>query len=181
MHLRHLLTTAAVTAVTAVTAVVALPLLAAPASATRGPDSRDTGVHVARLACAGDTVRVTAVVRGQRDVGPATVTLQAAGANGVWSSTGRATTVAGTKPGHNSWTLDASGLRAGTTSLRAEIRAAGETVVTSAVPVSSCAPGTEVPEVPVAPLLPLTLAATAAGVLAVRSRTTAAGTTSARA
>lgn len=170
MPLRRLLTPALV-------AVAIVPLLAAPASATRGPDSRDTGVHVARLACAGDTVRVTAVVRGQRDVGPSTVTLQAAGAGGVWSSTGRATTVARTEPGRNSWTLDASGLRAGTTRLRAEIRAAGASVLTPAVPVTSCAPGTEVPEVPVAPLLPLTLAATAAGVLAVRSRRT----TSARA
>lgn len=152
-----------------VLAAAALPLLAAPASAAKGPPSRDTGVHVPRLSCTGDTVRITAVVRGQRDVGPATVSLQAA-RGGVWSDTGRRTVVARTKPGHNTWTLDASGLRAGTTSLRAEITAAGAVVRTPAVPVSSCAPGTEVPEVPVAALLPLSLALTAAGTLAVRSR-----------
>ena len=150
-------------------AAAAVPLLAAPASAGRGPDSRGEGVQVPRLSCTGDTVRVTAVVRGLRDVGPATVTLQAA-TGSVWAATGRATTTAGTKPGHNTWTLDASGLRPGVTGLRAEIRAAGQSVLTPAVPVTSCAPGTEVPEVPVAPLVPLTLAATAATVLAVRSR-----------
>ena len=150
-------------------AAAAVPLLAAPASATRGPDSRDTGVQVARLSCTGDTVRVTAVVRGLRDVGPATVTLHAS-SFGAWSVTGRSTTTPRTKPGHNTWVLDASGLRAGAVSLRAEVRAAGQSVLTPAVPVTSCAPGTEVPEVPVAPLVPLTLAATAATVLAVRSR-----------
>jgi hypothetical protein len=162
VHLRHLLTPVLL-------AVAAVPLVAAPATAAQGPAGRDTGVHLPRLACTGDTVQVTAVVRGQRDVGPATVTLQAA-SGGVWSTTGRSTSVARTKPGHNSWTLDASGLRAGVTSLRAEIRAAGATVLTPAVPASSCAPGTEVPEVPVPALLPLTLAATATGVLALRSR-----------
>ena len=149
-------------------AAAAVPLLAAPVSATQGPDSRDTGVHVPRLSCTGDTVRVTAVVRGQRDVGPATVTLQA-GTGGAWSVV-RSTSVARTGPGRNTWTVDASGLAVGATSLRAEIRAAGQSVLTPAVPVSSCAPGTEVPEVPVAPLRPLTLAVTATGVLAVRSR-----------
>ncbi len=162
MHLRRLLTPVLLAAAT-------VPLLAVPTSAKAGPDSRDTGVHVARLSCSGDTVRVTAVVRGMRDVGPATVTLHA-GTGGVWTTTGRSTSVAKTKPGHNAWTLDASGLSAGVTSLRAEIRAAGASVLTPAVPVTSCAPGTEVPEVPVAPLVPLTLAATGAGVLAVRSR-----------
>ena len=150
-------------------AAAAVTLLAAPASASKGPASRDTGVHVARLSCAGDTVVVTAVVRGQRDVGPATVTLQAA-TGSVWTATGRSTATAVTKPGRNTWTLDASGLRPGVTRLRAEIRAAGATVLTPDVPVTSCAPGTEVPEVPVAALLPLTLAATAAGVLAARGR-----------
>ena len=162
MHLRHLLTPALL-------AAAAVPLLAVPAAATQGPDSRDEGVLVPRLSCTGDTVRVTAVVRGQRDVGPATVTLQT-GSGGVWSSTGRTVSVEHTKPGHNSWTLDASGLRAGVTSLRAEIRAAGASTVTPAVPVTSCAPGTEVPEVPAPLLLPLTLAVTATGVLAVRRR-----------
>jgi hypothetical protein len=164
VHLRRLLTPVLV-------AVAAVPLLAAPAAASKGPDSRDTGVHVPRLSCTGDTLRVTAVVRGQRDLGPATLTLQA-GAGGAWSATGRSTSVPSTKPGHNTWTLDASGLRAGTTSLRVEIRAAGASVLTPAVPVTSCAPGTEVPEVPIAPLLPLTLAVTAAGVLTLRSRRT---------
>ena len=165
MHLRHLMTPALL-------AAAAVPLLAAPATAAGtpgGPASRDTGVLVPRLHCTGDTVTVTAVVRGQRDVGPATVTLQTS-TGGVWSASSRSTSVAATKPGHNSWTIDVAGLRAGVTSLRAEIRAAGTSVLTSAVPVASCAPGTEVPEVPVAPLLPLTLAATGAGVLAVRSR-----------
>lgn len=162
MHRRRLLTSVLV-------AAAAVPLLAAPASASRGPESRDTGVQVARLTCTGDTVRVTAVVRGQRDVGPATVTLHAS-TGGVWSATGRSASSAETKPGHNAWTLDASGLAAGVTGLRAEIRAAGTSVLTSSVPATSCAPGTEVPEVPVASLLPLTLAATAAGVVAVRSR-----------
>lgn len=161
MHLRHAL-------IPVLLAAAAVPLLAAPVSATQGPAGRDTGVHVPRLSCTGDTVRVTAVVRGQRDVGPATVTLQA-GTGGAWSVV-RSTSVAATKPGHNSWTLDASGLQPGAASLRAEIRAAGASVLTPAVPVTSCAPGTEVPEVPVAPLLPLTLAATAGTVLAVRSR-----------
>ena len=118
MRLRRLL-------VPVLLAAAAVLLLAAPASAgrgpdTRGPDSRDEGVNVPRLSCTGDTVRVTAVVRGLRDVGPATVTLQAA-QGGVWTSTGRSTTTRSTKPGHNTWTLDASGLRAGTTSLRAEV------------------------------------------------------------
>jgi hypothetical protein len=149
--------------------VTAVTLLATPAAATKGPDSRGTGVHGARLACTGDTVRVTAVVRGQRDVGPATVTLHA-GTGGVWTATGRSTSTAVTKPGRNTWTLDASGLRPGVTGLRAEVRAAGASVLTPAVPVTSCAPGTEVPEVPVAALLPVTLAATAAGVLGLRSR-----------
>ena len=162
MRLRRLLTPVLV-------AVAAVPLLAVPASATRGPDSRDTGVHVPRISCTGDTVRVTAVVRGLRDVGPATVTLHA-GTRTAWSATDRRTTSPRTKPGHNTWALDASGLGAGVVSLRAEIRAAGQSVLTPAVPVASCAPGTEVPEVPVAPLVPLTLAVTSAGVLAVRSR-----------
>ena len=162
MRLHRLLTPVVVLTAT-------VPLLAAPASATRGPDSRDTGVHVPRLSCSGDTVRVTAVVRGQRDVGPATVTLQA-GEGSVWTATGRSASSAVTKPGHNTWTLDASGLRPGVTGLRAEVRAGGASVLTPAVPVTSCAPGTEVPEVPAAALLPLTLAATAGGVLAVRSR-----------
>jgi hypothetical protein len=156
--------------VPALVAAAAVPLLAAPASANRGPDSRDEGVQVARLSCAGDTVRVTAVVRGLRDVGPATVTLHAA-SGGAWAVTGSSTTTARTKPGHNTWVLDASGLDAGAVSLRAEVRAAGQSVLTQVIPVSSCAPGTEVPEVPVAPLVPLTLAATAAAVLAVRNRT----------
>jgi hypothetical protein len=144
-------------------------LLAAPASAAQGPESRDTGVLGARLSCSGDVVRVSAVVRGQRDVGPATVTLLVS-SGGVWSTTGRTATVPVTKPGRNTWTLDAAGLPADVTALRAQVRAAGATVLTSAVPSASCAPGTEVPEVPVAPLVPLTLAATGAGVLAVRSR-----------
>ena len=169
MHLRHLLTPVLL-------AAAAVPLLAAPVAAAgtaagtgAGPAPRDTGVLVPRLSCTGDTVRVTAVVRGQRDVGPATVTLQTS-TGSVWSATSRSTSVARTKPGHNSWTLDVAGLPAGVTSLRAEVRAAGTSVLTPAVPVGSCAPGTEVPEVPIAPLLPLTLAATATGVLAVRSR-----------
>lgn len=164
MHLARLLTPALV-------AAAVVPLLAAPASATRGPDSRGTGVHVPGLSCSGDTVRVTAVVRGQRDVGPATVTLQA-GTDGVWTATGRSTTSAAAEPGRNTWTLDASGLRPGVTALRAEITAAGASVLTPALPVTSCAPGTEVPEVPVAALLPLTLAVTATGVLAARGRRT---------
>lgn len=162
MHLRRLLTPALL-------AAAAVALLVAPASAATGPDGRGTGVHLPRLSCAGDTVRVTAVVRGQRDVGPATVTLHAA-TGGVWSATGRSTSVAVTGPGRNTWTLDASGLGAQVTELRAEVRAAGTSVLTPAVPVASCAPGTEVPEVPVAALLPLTLAGTAAGVLAGRTR-----------
>lgn len=162
LHLRRLLTAALVVA-----AVLLLP--AAPAGAARGPDSRGEGVQVPRLSCAGDTVVVTAVVRGMRDVGPSTVTLQAS-AGGVWTATGRTTSSPSTGPGHSTWTLDATGLRAGVTGLRAEIRAAGASVLTPAVPVTSCAPGTEVPEVPVAALLPLTLAATASGVLAVRHR-----------
>ncbi len=162
MRLRRLL-------VPVLLAAAAVLLLAAPASAGRGPDSRDEGVNVPRLSCTGDTVRVTAVVRGLRDVGPATVTLQAA-RGGAWTSTGRSTTTPSTKPGHNTWTLDASGLPAGTTSIRAEVRAAGATALTPAVPVTSCAPGTEVPEVPVAALLPLSLAVTAAGVVALRRR-----------
>ncbi len=152
-------------------AAAAVALLAAPVSAAGapGPAPHDTGVLVPRLSCTGDTVRVTAVVRGQRDVGPATVTLQTSTA-GVWSATGRSTSVARTKPGHNSWTLDAAGLDVGVTHLRAEVLAAGSSVLTPALAVSRCAPGTEVPEVPVAPLLPVTLAATATGVLALRSR-----------
>ena len=78
-------------------AVAVVPLLAAPASAGKGPDSRGAGVHVPRLSCTGDTVRVTAVVRGRRDVGPATVTLQAA-TGSVWAATGRSTATARTKP-----------------------------------------------------------------------------------
>ncbi len=151
--------------------VTAGTLLAAPAAAAQGPDSRDEGVHVPRISCSGDTVRVTAVVRGRRDLGPATVTVQAA-TGALWSSTGRSTTVAVTRPGRNTWTLDVAGLPAGVTALRAEIRAAGASVLTPGVPASRCAPGTEVPEVPLAPLLPLTLAATATGVLAVRGRRT---------
>ena len=77
--------TAATLATPALVAAAVVPLLAAPASATRGPDSRDTGVNVPRLSCSGDTVSITAVVRGQRDVGPATVTLHA-GTGGVWSA-----------------------------------------------------------------------------------------------
>lgn len=161
MHVRRRLTTALL--VVATSCLLASPAAAAP------PEERGRGVHAVRVVCTGDTVRISAVVRGQRDVGAATVTLQAR-QRGVWSAVAPRLVVARTKPGRNTWTLDASRLGPGVTDVRAEIRAAGGTVLTAAVPMSSCAPGTEVPEVPVAALLPLTLAATAAGVLAVRGR-----------
>lgn len=150
-------------------ATAALPLLAGVAAADP-PDTRGEGVHVPSLSCSGDTLHLTAVVRGVRDLGPVTVTVLGRTAAGAWSATGRSTTFPAAKPGRSTWPVDVTGLPAGTTSLRASIHAAGATVESPVLATASCAPGTEVPEVPVAPLLPLTLAVTGSAVLAVRSR-----------
>lgn len=153
----------------AVLAVLAAPLPATTAHADV-PDSRGTGVHSASMTCSGDVVRVTAVVRGMRDVGPMTITLLGRRGNGPWASTGRRLRLPTTKPGRSTWTMDASGLPPALTNLRADIAAAGAVVSTAPVPTASCAPGTEVPEVPVAALLPLTLVATAGTVLVLQGR-----------
>ena len=162
MRPRHLLTPLAL-------AAAALPLLAGVAAADP-PATRGEGLHLPSLSCSGDTLHLTAVVRGVRDLGPVTVTVLGRKGTGAWNPTGRSATFPAAKPGRSTWPVDLTGLAAGTTSLRASITAAGATVESPVLATATCAPGTEVPEVPVAPLLPLTLAATAGAVLAVRSR-----------
>lgn len=169
--MRTLLTSVALTA-------AAVPLLAGgagPASAAP-PASRGEGLHVSSLSCSGDTLRVSGVVRGVRDLGPVHVEVLGRSDAGGWASTGRTASFPAAKPGRSSWPVDVAGLPAGTTSLRASVTAAGATVLTPVLATARCAPGTEVPEVPVAALLPLTLAGTAGAVLAVRSRRTAQAT-----
>jgi hypothetical protein len=157
--------------VLAVLVGAALLLLATSASAVqRGPGSRGEGLHQPGLSCSGDTLRVTGVVRGVRDLGPVTVALQARSAQGTWTATGRSTTYPAAKPGRHHWAVNLAGLPSGFTSFRVTLTAAGRTVPTPVVDSTQCAPGTEVPEVPAAPLLPVTLALTAGGLLAVRSR-----------
>lgn len=151
----------------------ALPLLAASAAAAEPPTTRGEGVHVPSLSCSGDTLHLSAVVRGVRDLGPVTITVLGRAGTGAWTATGRSATFPAAKPGRSSWPVDLTGLPAGTTSVRASVTAAGATVQSPVLPTAACAPGTEVPEVPVASLLPLTLAATAGTVLAVRSRRSA--------
>ena len=146
----------------------AASLTAAPAAAS-GPGSRGEGLHSPSISCAGDTVSVSAIVRGRRDVGPVVLVLWARSTGG-WRSTGRSVTTPVPKTGRNSWTLDASGLPRAVTSLRVDLRGAGATVSTPSLPRTRCAPGTEVQEVPVAALLPLTLVATAGAVLLRHSR-----------
>lgn len=157
--------------VLAAAVLAGLPVVAVQGAASaQVPDGRGTGVHNASMSCSGDVVRVTAVVRGVRDVGPVLVDLRGRGGTGAWTSTGRRLELPSTKPGRVTWTLDAAGLSTAVTSLRADITAAGAVVSTEPVPRASCAPGTEVPEVPVAALVPLTLVATAAGVLGLQGR-----------
>ena len=161
---------------TALLVVAAAPLLAGPAAAAP-PANRGEGVNVPRLSCSGDTVQVSGVVRGVRDVGPVVVTLDGS-SGGAWSPTGHSVRRSTVKPGKNTWAVNIAGLPARVTQLRARIDVAGVVTPTPAMPTSRCAPGTEVPEVPAAPLVPLTLVLTAGGVLAVRSRRAARSTCS---
>lgn len=155
---------------TAAALAAACALLSATPAAAEVPDGRGEGVAGAGLSCSGDVVRVTAVVRGLRDVGPMSITLLSRAGSGPWTSTGRRLDLPTTKPGRSTWTLDAAGLPAAVTSLRADLAAAGAVVSTPPIPSASCAPGTEVPEVPAAALVPLTLAATAGAVLVLQGR-----------
>ena len=151
-----------------------LPLLAGSASAAdSGPPSRGQGLHVPGLTCSGDTLHVTGVVRGVRDLGAVTLVLQGRSDAGPWSATGRSATFAAGKPGRNTWALNIAGVPATVTSFRVDVTTDGRTVQTPVIESARCAPGTEVPEVPAAPLVPLTLALTASGLLAVRSRRSA--------
>jgi hypothetical protein len=150
---------------------VALPLLVAPAASAQTPGgARNAGVTSVSVTCSGDTVYASAVVRGGANARPVTVALLARqGGASSYAPTGK-THVLGAKPGRNTWTFNVADIARSSSSFRAAVTTGRDTVQSNSLSTSACAPGTEVPEAPVALLVPLTLAATAGGVLAARSR-----------
>jgi hypothetical protein len=151
--------------------LTAAPAAAAEAGATPRSEPRNAAVRQVHLQCTGDTVSGSAVVRGGRKGRAVTVTLLTKQGSSPFAATGTPVTLRAV-PGRSTvtWSFNVADQPSTVTKYRASVSVASDTVASNVLLATSCAPAQAVPEAPVAVLVPVTLAATAAGVLGLRRR-----------
>jgi hypothetical protein len=147
-------------------------LLAGPAAAAApvGPSSASADINNVRIACTGDTVSGTVKVTTAESISVLAV-LFAQYDSRTFVRTDRFVMFEA-RPGTTNYvfTLNTAGLPLTASDYKVHLSAGTSTATSNAVPTRLCAPAAVVPEVPAAALVPLSLAVTAALVLALRRR-----------